>query len=75
VGTATAGTWSKYDLTGQVTGNGTHDFVLLPDSTDGVQYDSREGASAPQLVLEIGDGGSVNAAPVTTPPPRWSTPR
>ena len=64
VGTATAGTWSEYDLTGQVTGNGTHDFVLLPDSTDGVQYDSREGPSAPQLVLEIGDGGSVNAPPV-----------
>ena len=64
VGTATAGTWSEYDLTGQVTGNGTHDFVLLPDSTDGIQYDSREGASAPQLVLEIGDGGSVNAPPV-----------
>jgi Bacterial Ig domain len=64
VGTATAGTWSEYDLTGQVTGNGTHDFVLLPDSTDGIQYDSREGASPPQLVLEIGEGGSVNAPPV-----------
>jgi hypothetical protein len=64
VGTATAGTWSEYDLTGQVTGNGTHDFVLLPDGSDGVQYDSREGASPPQLVLEIGDGGSVNAPPV-----------
>jgi hypothetical protein len=64
VGTATAGTWAEYDLTGDVTGNGSQDLVLLPDSTDGVQFDSREGALPPQLVLEVGDGGSVNAPPV-----------
>ena len=64
LGTATSGTWSEYDLTGSLTGDGTYDFVLLPDSTDGVQFDSREGASPPQLVLTVGDGGSVNAPPV-----------
>ena len=62
LGTATSGLWSEYDLTGQITGNGTYDFVLLPDSTDGVQFDSREGASPPQLVLTVGDGVPVNAA-------------
>ncbi|MET0727277.1 MAG: DNRLRE domain-containing protein [Acidimicrobiales bacterium] len=64
LGTATSGTWAEYDLTGQVTGNSTYDFVLLPDSSDGIEFDSREGASPPQLVLVVGDGGSVNAPPV-----------
>jgi hypothetical protein len=36
-----------------VTGNGSYDFVLLPDSTDGVSFYSREGTSPPQLVLTI----------------------
>ncbi len=64
VAAATAGTWSEYDLTGDITGNGTYNFVLLPDSTDGVQYDSREGTSPPQLVLNGGGGGPTNAPPV-----------
>ena len=62
VAAATAGTWSEYDLTGDITGNGTYNFVLLPDSTDGVQYDSREGTSPPQLVVT--SGGPTNAPPV-----------
>jgi hypothetical protein len=64
LGTATSGLWSEYDLTGQITGNGNYDFVLLPDSTDGVQFDSREGASPPQLVLTVSDGVPVNTPPV-----------
>ena len=64
VAAATAGTWSEYDLTGDITGNGTYNFVLLPDSTDGIQYDSREGTSPPQLVLNGGGGGPTNAPPV-----------
>ena len=64
LGAATAGTWAEYDLTGQVAGNGRYDLVLLPDSTDGVQFDAREGGSPPQLVLVIGGGGSVNSPPV-----------
>ena len=63
VTTATSGTWSEYDLTGDITGNGTYNFVLLPDSTDGIQYDSREGTSPPQLVVTSG-GGPTNAPPV-----------
>jgi len=51
LGTATASTWAEYNVTAYVTGNGTFSFVLLPDSTNGVTFDSREGASPPQLVL------------------------
>ena len=64
LGAVTAGTWAEYDLTGQVTGDGSYDLVLLPDSTDGVEFDAREGGSPPQLVLLLGDGGSMNAPPV-----------
>ncbi|MET0489027.1 MAG: DNRLRE domain-containing protein, partial [Acidimicrobiales bacterium] len=63
VTTATSGTWSEYDLTGDITGNGTYDLVLLPDGSDGIQYDSREGTTPPQLVVTSG-GGPTNAPPV-----------
>lgn len=64
VANAGSGTWSEYDLTGDITGNGTYNFVLLPDGSDGIQYDSREGGSPPQLVLSSGGGGPTNAPPV-----------
>jgi hypothetical protein len=53
LGTATASTWAEFDVTSQVTSNGTYNFVLLPDSTDGADFTSREGTAAnrPQLVL------------------------
>jgi hypothetical protein len=51
VGAVTANVWAEYNVTAQVTGNGTYDFVLLPDGSDGVTFYSREGSSPPQLVL------------------------
>jgi hypothetical protein len=53
VSTMTAGTWTEYNVTTQVTGNGTYNFVLLPDSTNGVTFTSREGTSPPELVLTL----------------------
>jgi hypothetical protein len=63
VGATTKSTWSEYDLTGDITGNGTYDFVLLPDGSDGIEYDSREGTSPPQLVLSVDPGGPTNSPP------------
>ncbi len=68
VGNATSDTWSEYDLTGDITGNGTYDFVLLPDGSDGIQYDSREGGSPPQLVVTSGGGGGGGEPPTNAPP-------
>jgi hypothetical protein len=51
VDTMTAGTWTEYNITAQITGNGTYNFVFKPDSTNGVTFNSREGGSPPQLVL------------------------
>jgi hypothetical protein len=55
VGAITANGWAEFDITAVVTGNGTYDFVLLPDSTSGVTFTSREGtaSSRPQLVLTL----------------------
>jgi hypothetical protein len=52
-GSIPAGTWAEFNVTSVVTGNGTYDFVLQPDSTAGVTFTSREGTAAnrPQLVL------------------------
>jgi hypothetical protein len=53
LGVVGTNTWVEYNLTAHVTGNGTYDFVLLADSTDGATFYSREGASSPQLVLTL----------------------
>jgi hypothetical protein len=63
LGAASASTWAEYNLTTYITGNGTYSFVLLPDSSDGIRFDSREGSSPPQLVLTFASG------PVDTPTP------
>jgi len=51
IGPIEAGIWIEYDLTGQISGDGNYSFVLLPDSSNGVTFDSRETTSPPELVL------------------------
>ena len=44
----------EFDVTSLVTGDGTYSFGLTSDSSDGVQYQSREAASGPpQLVVQL----------------------
>ena len=61
VGSVSRDVWAEYNVTSHVTGNGTYNFVFLPDSTNGIRFDSREGSSPPELVLSFG-GGSGNEA-------------
>lgn len=44
--------WVEYDVTAWVTGDGTYTFALIADGKDGITFSSREGATAPQLVLQ-----------------------
>ncbi|MEZ4662548.1 MAG: DNRLRE domain-containing protein [Caldilineaceae bacterium] len=67
VGAVTAGAWIEYDVTAAITGNGDYNFVLMPDSTNGVTFNSREGGSPPQLVLNFFSGPT--ATPTNTPLP------
>jgi calcineurin-like phosphoesterase family protein/fibronectin type III domain protein len=54
VTTIATSTWAEFDVTSLVSGNGTYDFVLAGTSTDGVDFQSREAANDPQLVITTG---------------------
>ena len=69
VGAMVSNSWAEYNVTAQVTGNGTYSFVLLPDSTDGVTINSREGSSPPQLVLTFASGPTPTPTHTSTPGP------
>jgi hypothetical protein len=65
--TAVAGTWTEYDVTSYVSGNGTYAFGL--EGTGGIQdFSSKEGANPPELVINYGGGGG-NTAPAFTADP------
>ncbi|WP_224368929.1 CBM96 family carbohydrate-binding protein [Hyalangium versicolor] len=52
-GALTSGTWVEYDVTGAVNGSADVNLVLVPTSSDGADFVSREGRSdlRPQLVV------------------------
>ena len=75
----TTGSWIEYDVTDAVTANGLVSFALLPDSTNGIGFSSREAAAVerPQLVINTVSNPATPAAtpttaaspvPVATPP-------
>jgi hypothetical protein len=45
--------WVEYDVTALVTSNGTYSFVLVGDSTESIEFASRESSNKPQLVLTV----------------------
>jgi hypothetical protein len=67
-GVVATGTWLEYDVTPFLTGNGNVCFGLIPQSSDGVDFSSKEGANPPQLVITIG-GTSPTATTTTTATP------
>jgi Big-like domain-containing protein/calcineurin-like phosphoesterase family protein/fibronectin type III domain protein len=62
--------WVEYDVTSLVTTNGTYTFALVADSTDGVVFSSREGATPSQLVVTLG----TSTPPATPTATRTPTP-
>ena len=60
--------WTEFDVTSVVTGDGTYSFVLKGDADSSSRdFQSREGANAPELVIEHSGagGGSSRGAGVT----------
>ena len=55
IGSIATNVWAEYNVTALVTGNGTYNFVFMPESTNGTTFTSREGTatSRPQLVLTL----------------------
>jgi PKD repeat protein len=61
-------TWVNIDVTPAVTGDGTYSFAIAGGTTDLVQYESRETANDPQLVVQTGPtplSAGFSASPVT----------
>ncbi|MFQ5648303.1 MAG: tandem-95 repeat protein [bacterium] len=54
----------ELDVTGAVTGNGIVSFAVVPNSTNGVKYYTKEGIARPELIVTTGSGGSSNNPPV-----------
>ena len=77
VGKISAGTWVEYDLGATaVTGNGTYSFALIPQTSDGFEFHTRENTTLtppnpPQLVLTLGEGSppTPTATPTATATP------
>lgn len=67
-GAVSSGGYIEWDVTGVVTGAGTYSFAVIPDSSDGTDFSSREAASnRPELLLDLESDGSP-PPPDTTPP-------
>jgi len=61
-------TWVEYNVTSLVTGNGTFSFVLAGDSSDGVNFSSRQGKQPPELVITFTSNDPSTATPTITSP-------
>ena len=72
-GALAVSTWVDYDVTSVIKGDGTYSFVLATDGTDLLGLSSREGNSAPQLVVTLADS-STTTLPTATPTTIQSTP-
>jgi len=58
-GSISTNTWVEYDVTSQVSGNGTFSFVLTADSNDAATFSSRQGSQPPQLVVAVAGGQTL----------------
>jgi len=60
-GAAKLNAWLEWDVTAALSGDGVFSFGLNSTSTNSVYFSSKEGASAPQLIIETGSGMAVQA--------------
>ena len=51
LGEVDAGTWVELDVTDAIDGPGVYAFTFRPDSDDGVDFSSKEGANPPVLII------------------------
>jgi hypothetical protein len=66
-GAIATGTWIEYDVAPFIVGDGSYCFALVPQSSNGVDFASKESANPPQLVIDSGAGTTPTATP-TVPP-------
>lgn len=61
-GPVTTNNWTNVNVTSLVQGNGTIEMVMGPLSDTAINFNSREGANPPQLVVEFGGGPTAAGA-------------
>jgi hypothetical protein len=75
VASFSSGAWVDYDVTAAITGDGAYTFVLLPRSTDGANFNSREnGVNQPQLIIATMSGAQTAPSTESPTPLPTSTP-
>lgn len=52
VGAVAVGNWVEFNVTSAITGNGTYSFGLKNNSSDVVQYNTKEATNKPELVIQ-----------------------
>jgi RHS repeat-associated protein len=63
------GAWTTVDMTSYITGNGTYNFAFSTTSSTNISFSSREGANAPQLVIQTASGPTNTPTATATPGP------
>jgi hypothetical protein len=53
-GSVSSSTWLEYDVAAAVKANGSYGFAVMPTSSDGFDFQSRENTNKPQLVIVFG---------------------
>jgi hypothetical protein len=66
-GTFSANAWTTVDVTSYITGNGTYNLAFSTTSNTNINFSSREGANAPQLVIETSTGATNTPTATATP--------
>ena len=71
-GALKAGSWAEWDVSSLVAGPGEVTLAALADSSDGVEFGSRESDHSPQLVIAL--ASAAPTSPTTSvPPPTTAT--
>ncbi|HXD09957.1 MAG TPA: DNRLRE domain-containing protein, partial [Anaerolineales bacterium] len=82
LGAVAANNWYELDVTRLIQADGVYSLRVTSTADNGADFDSREGANPPQLVLEVSNGAStstpaptsVDTAALTLPPSATALP-
>jgi tartrate-resistant acid phosphatase type 5 len=59
LGAVTVNNWYEVDVTALIQADGLHSLRITSTASDGADYDSREGANPPQLILEVSNNATL----------------
>jgi hypothetical protein len=68
-GSVSKGAYTEYDVTAAVKSNGTFSFAFFPDSSDGMDFNSKEAASTVRPQLIVSQQTSITPTPTPSPTP------